>query len=249
MDWRVLARRSLTFPKSLHRPNRRNARLGRRDLRFRSFPFGRDFVAFVAATIHTLTGKLSRRQRRILREVAFLAQQRFDALVDFLFTLGIQQFFAGQKLFVQNNGIARLPVVKHFLRHIFRGIMLRVPAHAHRFRFDQNWAFARSRAIYRFFCGGVHRHHVVAVHDVTRNSVRLGAIRQILYRHLPFHRRGIRPLIIFQDQNEWRLLRRREIQPFVKNSRRASPITDPRHGHNLLAQITARHGHPGHHRN
>jgi len=88
-------------------------------------------VALIAGAVDAFIGKLRRRHRRIFREVAFLVQQRLDALVNFLFALGIQQFLAGQKLFVQNNGIARLPIFKHFFRHVFRGIMLRVSTHAH----------------------------------------------------------------------------------------------------------------------
>ena len=127
--------------------------------------------------------------------------------------------------------------------------MLRVPAHAHGFCFDQDGAFPRARAFHGFLGGGVHRDHIIAIHDVAGDAVGLGAIRQVLHRNLTLHRRGISPLVIFQNQNKRSFLGRREIQALVKNSRGAAAVTDPGHGHNFLSQVAAGHGHAGHHRN
>ena len=76
-----------------------------------------------------------------------------------------------------------------------------------------------------------------------------GAIGKILYGHLARNRRGISPLIIFDDQHEWRALRGGEAQAFVKRAGGAAAVADPCERDDILSEIAAGHGDAGHYRN
>src|SRR6266404_2168719 len=237
MNRRVGSPRTFAGPKSRHRPHRRNARFRRRHFRDGPLPLRADLVAIVARAVDAFLRQLRRRHRRIFCKLSFLREQRVNLVLDLFLALRIEELLARQKLFVQRDGIARLPVRPHVLGHVFGWIVLRVAQPAEGFCFNQNRAFASASAFDGFPRRRIHRHHVVAIHDVAVNTISLCAVRQVLKRNLLPHRRRIRPQIVFQDQNKRRLLCRREIQSFVKNARRASAVPNPRHGHDLLPEI------------
>src|SRR6266446_6058971 len=242
MNRRVGSARTFAGPESRHRPHRRNARFRRRHFRDGPLPLRADLVAIVARAVHAFLRQLRRRHWRIFRKLPFLREQRVDFVLDLFLALRIEELLARQILFIHRDGIARFPVRPHFLRHVFGRIVLRVAQPAEGLRFNQNRSFARSSALDGLLRRRIHRHHVVAVHDVTLDPIGLRTVRQILEWNLPPHRRRIRPQIVFQDQDKRRLLRRREIQSFVKNARRASAVPNPRHGHDLLPEIPPRNG-------
>ena len=123
-------------------------------------------------------------------------------------------------------------------------------AHPHGFRFDQHRTVARAGAGDRFARGALDRDNVIPVHDGALDAVSLGAIREIRERNLALDRRRIRPLIIFHDQHERGFLHRRQVQSFVETRRSTvAAIADPGHRHDVLAQVTSRHGDARHHRN
>ena len=74
---------------------------------------------------------------------------RGDARVDFLFRFRVPQSFFGQKFFVTRERVALLPLFEHFLRHVLRGVVLRVAEHAHGFRFDQHRAVSGASMLHR----------------------------------------------------------------------------------------------------
>src|SRR6266849_5210587 len=248
MNRGVRSARAFAGAKSRHGPHRRNARFRRRHFRDGPLPLRANLVAIVARAVHALLRQLRRRHRRIFRKLPFLREQRVNLVLDLFLALRIEELLARQILFIQRNGIAGLPVRPHLLRHVFGRIVLRVAQPAECLRFNQDRAFASASALDGFLRRRIHRHHVIAVHNVAVNTISLCAVRQILKRNLLAYRRRIRPQIVLQDQNERRLLCRREIQSFVKNARRAAAVPNPRHGHDLLPEIPSGHGHAAHHR-
>src|SRR6266403_835550 len=234
---------------SRNRPNRFDARSRRRHLRNRALPLRADLVAIVAGAVDARLGKLRRGHRRVLRKVPLLGEQGVDLLLNLFPAFGVEQLFTRQEFFVECYRVARFPIRAHLFRHVFGGIVLRV-AHAPKsLGFDQNRPFPSPRPLHRLLRCGIHRDHIIAVNNVALDPIRLRTVREILERHLLAHRCRIRPQIILKNQNKRRLLHGRKIQPFVKHSRRAAAVANPRHGHDLLAQITSRHRHTGHHRN
>src|SRR5205807_4642375 len=113
MNRRVRTPGALARSKSRNRPNRLDARSRRRHLLNRPLPLHPDLVAIVYRTIDARLRQFRRGQRRILRKLSFLGEQGVDLLLDLLLTLGIQEFFARQKLFIERDGVARLPIRAH----------------------------------------------------------------------------------------------------------------------------------------
>src|SRR6266850_1656626 len=206
MNRRVGSARALAGPKSRDGPHRRNARFRRRHFRDGPLPFRTDLVAIVASAVDTRLRQLRRRHRRIFRKLPFFCEQRLDFVLCLFLALRVEKFLTRQIFFIQRNRIARLPMCTHFFRDVFGRIVLRVAQPAERLRFNQNWTFAGASALHSFLRRRIHRHHVVAVHDVAVNTISLRAVCQVLKRNLLPYRRRIRPQIVFQDQNKRRFL-------------------------------------------
>src|SRR5882724_13142520 len=199
MNRRVGSARTFAGPESRHGPHRRNARFRWRHFRDGPLPLRADLVAIVARAVHAFLRQLRGRHRRIFRKLSFLREQRLDFVLDLFLTLRVEKFFARQILFIQRDGIARLPVRSHLLRHVFGRIVLRVAQPAERLCFNQDRAFASASALDGFLRRRIHRHHVVTVHDIAVNPISLCAVRQILKWNLLPYRRRIRPQIVLQD--------------------------------------------------
>ena len=197
-------------------------------------------------TIHALLDELRRGQGRAFSKLEILLQLTLDPRVNFGFGLGVPQFARGQVLFVAVEGVARLPVFKHRLGHILSGVVLSVALHAHGLGFDENGALARTASLDSFFRDLVNRYDVIAVNDVAGDAVSLGAVGQVLGRHLAPYRRRVGPLVVLDDADQGSLLHRRQVDALMKRSGGGAAVADPRHRDNLLAQVAAGHGDAGH---
>ncbi len=120
--------------------------------------------------------------------------------------------------------------------------------HAHGFGFDQHGAFAPARLFDRFARRAPDSHDVIAIHYVAGDPVSTGSVGKVAQGSLPADRSGVSPLIILDNQDEWRALHGGQVHAFVKRTRGRAAVADPGHGHDFLAQVAAAHGHSGHHR-
>ena len=166
-----------------------------------------------AFAVDSLRGEFRRRQRRFLGKFLIGVEFALDARVDFGFFLRVPQIIFGEIFLVERDGIARLPVIEHFLGHVFGGVVLRVAFHAHGLHFDQHGAASGAALLHRVLGGVVNGHHIVAVGDHAANAVGVGAVGKIAQRNLLGHRRRVSPLIVFERPDQRRLLRRGQIQP------------------------------------
>src|SRR2546427_9321091 len=132
--------------------------------------------------------------------------------------------------------------------HILSGVVLSVALHAHGLGFDENGALARAASLDSFFRDLVNRYDVIAVNDVAGDAVSLGAVGQVLGRHLAPYRRRVGPLVVLDDADQGSLLHRRQVDALMKRSGGGAAVADPRHRDNLLAQVAAGHGDAGHYR-
>src|SRR5271156_4963813 len=230
----------------LQGPGRVNAGLRRHDFCFGALPVGFDFVATIS--VHTFFGEFRRRERRIFGEFLLDVELAFDARVYFGFRGGVPDFILAEIFFVQHDGIAGLPVIEHFLGHVFGGIVLGVAAHAHRFHFDEARAAAGATFIYGFLGGLIDGDHVVAVHDDAGDAVGGAAVGEILYGHLARDGRGVGPLIILDDQDKRSALRGGEAQTFVKCAGGGAAVADPCERDDVLSEVAAGHSDAGHYR-
>ena len=172
----------------------------------------------------------------------------FDARINFGLCGGIPDFIFGQIFFVERDGIARFPVIEHFLGNVFGGIVLGVAAHAHGFYFDQARAAAGATFIHGIFGGLIDGDDIVAIYDGARDAVGCAAISEILNRDLARNRSGVCPLIVFDDEHERSALRRCEAQAFVEGAGGTAAVADPCERDDVLSEVAARHGDTGHHR-
>src|SRR3984957_10719590 len=209
----------LYFQVRLHAASRRC------DFRLRTLPGS--FNRMATFTIHAFFGEFRRRHGRFFREFLLDVQLTRNPGVNFRFGLGIPDFIFGEIFFVKLNGIARLPILEHLLRNVFSRIVLRVAAHTHCFHFDQGWPAPGAALAHSFLRCVVHRDHIITIHNPASNSISHRAVRQVFYRHLPGDRRGVSPLVIFDDQHKRSALLRRKIQTFVKCSGRTAAIANP----------------------
>src|SRR6266704_1830151 len=135
----------------------------------------------------------TRPSRPIFRKLPLAGEQRVELPLDLFLAAGVEKLFACQKLFVQRDGIARLPVSAHFLRHVLSRVMLRVTQPPESLGLVEDWSLARAGPFDCFLSRRVHRDHVIAIYDVTLDTVSFGAVGQVFERHLPADRRRICP--------------------------------------------------------
>src|ERR1700719_508688 len=236
----------LQSAKILDRPLRLDAGFRRHQLAFVAAPIRFDSVATVA--IDALLGEFGGRKRGILRELEIRSQFSLDACVDSGLFFFVPELVLVEVLLITGQRVPRLPVLEHLARHILRGIVLRVAQHAHRLCLDQHWAIALTRPPHCLTRDPQYRNQIIAIHRVAGDPVRTGAIGKITQGHLPVDRRGIRPLIILEDNDKRCALHRRQIHTLMKSPSGCAAIADPGHGHDLLSQIASRHGYAGHYR-
>src|SRR5208282_3107983 len=117
-------------------PLRLHRRARRSDLRHRALPLRLDEQR--AFAINRAFGELGRRKRRILGKREILLHHGPDAFQNLRLLLVRQHASRGQTLLVRLDGVPPLPILEHFLGHIFGRIVLRVAAHAHRLRLDNH---------------------------------------------------------------------------------------------------------------
>ena len=126
--------------------------------------------------------------------------------------------------------------------------MLGVTAHTHGLGLNQHRSVARARVSDRLPRRALDRNRVIAIHDGALDAIGFRPVGEVPQRRLALDRRRVRPLVIFHDQYERGLLHRRQIQSFVEHAGGGPAVADPRHRHNLLAEVASRHGDPRHDR-
>ena len=244
---RAAAGRRLAATETFDDPDGIDAGFWREKFVDRAFPLGLHVVAFRRRCNRRPErrvsgggmGEFSANSRSFSRRAAILSSISFLPLAS-------RSFSVGEEFFVERDGIALLPVCALLFGNVFGGIVLGVAAAAEGFGFDEDGAFAGAGAFDGFLGRGVNGDNVVAIDDVAGDAVGFGAIGKIFERHLAAHGRGIRPKIIFENEDERGFLGGGEIQAFMENAGGAAAIADPGHGDDFLAEVAAGHGNAGH---
>ena len=113
-------------------------------------------------------------------------------------------------------------------------VVFRVALATIRLRFDQNRAAAATRVIRGRFRYFVTRDHVVAVDDVSGNTVARGFLGKIAHGGLQTGRRRIRVMIVLSNHDQRQLLHGREVETFVKRAGAHAAVADVSDADKLL---------------
>ena len=145
------------------------------------------------------------------------------------------------------NWILPLPFVKEFIGHVGRVIVGAVPSHAVGPALDERRSLPTVRPLDRFFCAGIYRQNVVAIHRLNRHSVPQGSLSHAGYCHLLGQRRRIGVLIVDTKVDHGQSHYRRDVQSFVPITAAAGAISRIAENYVLPTAYLERQRHPGCH--
>ena len=136
-----------------------------------------------------------------------------------LFVLpGSEPLLVQKKPFETSDRIPLAPVLKERLGNIFSGVVDRVSLHAHHLGFNQGRPFCATGTLAGFAGRIVDLAGVGTVHNHARDAICNGPLREILDAELHIARSGVSPEIIFDKQDETKLLHGSKVQALISDS-------------------------------
>src|SRR5207237_10353837 len=117
--------------------------------------------------------------------------------------------------------------------------------HAHRLAFNEGRSFTGPGLLDGAPRGQIDGGQVVAVYNLTRHAVGLGAIDHILDGHLQTQRRGVGVLVVVTEEDDRELADRREVHRLVEVASAGAAVAGVGDDHAGLAAQPERQRYPG----
>jgi hypothetical protein len=167
------------------------------------------------------------RQRRLLRALERVVERLLDLRRDLVLLLVGHVRVLAEPGAKPLERVGLRPLLEHLLGNVERVVVDGVALHPEGQRLDQRRAAAGARLLDRAPCLPVDGQDVGAVDHDALETVRLGAVCDVLGRELEVCRRGVRPLVVVADEHDGQLANAGERHPFVTVASGGGALAEP----------------------